>query len=140
MTLDVMRISRRQWFLSSGAAALTAARGGGSPVSSLVASPMMSQSTPRKSPRAIKFLFFDPWALEYVRGFQRRLVQPSKYSENPIFKPESSAGSTFTGRFSVIPVQASSRCGTQPTIPRIKGDRISVMPLQKKDTHGRGQS
>src|SRR6187401_3078104 len=81
-----MKMNRRQWLLSSGAAAVTAA--GGSPIFGSAASPLENRSTPRKSPRAIKFLFLDPWTLEYVRGFQRRLVQPTKYSGNPIFKPE----------------------------------------------------
>ena len=86
MTFESMKMNRRKWLLSSGAAAVTAA--GGSPIFGSAASPLENRSTPRKSPRAIKFLFFDPWTLEYVRGFQRRLVQPTKYSGNPIFKPE----------------------------------------------------
>ncbi len=36
----------------------------------------------------IKFLFLDYWPLESVRGFERRMQQPIKYPENPIFLPE----------------------------------------------------
>ena len=36
----------------------------------------------------IKFLFLDYWTLEYVRGFERRMEQPVKYTGNPILRPE----------------------------------------------------
>ena len=34
--------------------------------------------------KPIKFMFFDYWDYEYVRGFQRRLGQPRKSADNPI--------------------------------------------------------
>jgi len=89
VTFHPQKMTRRQWFLSSGAA-LTAASGAVSSNAGL-ALPQTARSTdPRTRPRTIKFLFFDPWALETVRGFQRRLGQPLKYSGNPILKPERS--------------------------------------------------
>ena len=88
MTLRPQKMTRRQWFISSGAA-LTATSGAVSNAGlALPATP--KSAGPRTKPRTIKFLFFDPWALETVRGFQRRLGQPVKYSGNPILKPERS--------------------------------------------------
>lgn len=36
----------------------------------------------------VKFLFFDSWTLEYVRGFDRVMCRPVKYGNNPIFGPQ----------------------------------------------------
>jgi len=40
------------------------------------------------SRKAIKFLFLDPWHLEYVRGFEPRMGQPLKSDRNPVMSPE----------------------------------------------------
>ncbi|MFO7637673.1 MAG: hypothetical protein R6W96_10250 [Clostridia bacterium] len=35
-----------------------------------------------------KFLFFDYWTLEHVKGFERRTISPVKHEKNPVFVPD----------------------------------------------------
>ena len=35
-----------------------------------------------------KFMFFDDWPYEYIKGFDRKQGKPVKYSNNPVMKPQ----------------------------------------------------
>ncbi len=35
-----------------------------------------------------KFMFFDDWPYEYIRGFERKQGKPAKHKNNPVLKPE----------------------------------------------------
>ncbi|MCK5811314.1 MAG: hypothetical protein KAG94_00305 [Clostridiales bacterium] len=41
-----------------------------------------------KNIKTQKFMFFDDWPYEYIRGFERKQGKPSKNKNNPVLKPE----------------------------------------------------